>query len=229
MVDVYPMDTAVLWTEDEEGNDYPLYDYLAVFVTPKSDAVQELLAIAKEYAVDEYGSYSEYDLYRSLPGYQCGDCTEEEWEVYTALQVMAIYNALKYYYGVSYLNMPTAFGVEKDFVQRINLPEESLRLGSANCIDGAVLFASALEAIGIQPFIVIVPGHAFVAWSINPGGEKTVALETTMIGEYDFEDAYIKGNQELAEYWDALTDDNYENGALIDVMEMHEQGILPIR
>jgi hypothetical protein len=38
-IDAYPMDTMVWAMEDENGNEMPLYDYIATFVTPKSDAV----------------------------------------------------------------------------------------------------------------------------------------------------------------------------------------------
>ncbi len=33
--------------------------------------------------------------------------------------------------------------------ERISIPDESLASGSANCIDGAVLFASAIERLGM--------------------------------------------------------------------------------
>ena len=229
MIDVYPMDTMIWWMKDNDGNWQPMHEYIAVFVTPKSDAVQELLAVAKEFATDDYGPYSDYGLYRCLPGYQYDGEDIEGWAIYTALQVKAIYNALKYYYEVSYVNMPTAFATKDEIAQRISLPEESLYLSSANCIDGAVLFASALEAIGINPIIVIVPGHAFVAWEIKQDSGIITALETTMIADSDFEDAWDVGDKELKKYWDVLQDGNYENGELIDIKECREMGILPMK
>ena len=44
------------------------------------------------------------------------------------------------------------------------LPRESLADKEANCINGTVLFASLLEGISMSPAIVLVPGHAFLAW-----------------------------------------------------------------
>ncbi len=44
--------------------------------------------------------------------------------------------------------------------QPIRLPHETLALASANCMDVSVAFASAAENIGLQPLVVIVPGHA---------------------------------------------------------------------
>ena len=218
MIDVYPVDTAVLWMQDSSGEWYPLYEYLAVFVTPKSDAVQELLAKAID-----------YHPYHSLVGYQCNGCNSAEWEENTNEQVKAIYDALKYEYHVRYLSMTTAFGSETDIVQRVNLPDETLRLGTANCLDGTLLFASALEAIGINPYIVILPGHAFVAWDIREDGRFTEALETTLIGYADFEEALDEGNRELDEHWSDLTDGDYTNGEMISIKEAREVGILPLR
>jgi len=215
MIDVYPMDTMVWAIKDDEGNEIPMYEYVAVFVTPKDNAIMELLGIAKEYHPE-----------RTLAGYQYQGNDLEGWREYTNLQIKAIYDALKYEYGMSYVNTPIAYG--KDAVQKVKLPRETLATGSGNCIDGAVLFASAIEALGMHPYIVIVPGHAFVAWDIDGTGRYIEALETTMVGSADFEDALNYGNMELEEYWDALTDDDPWNGQIIDIKECRELGILPM-
>ncbi len=214
-IDAYPMDTMVWAIQDDEGNEIPLHDYIATFVTPKSDAVRELLAVAKEYHPE-----------RSLTGYHCGECSDEEWVIYTAQQIKAIYDALQDYYGVSYVTTPIAFG--KDVVQKVNLPKDSLRLSSANCIDGVVLFASAIEALGMKPYIVIVPGHAFVAWDVKGDGSLIDALETTMLGRASFEDAWKSGREQLEQYWDELFDDDPWNGVIVDITEAREAGILPV-
>jgi len=216
MIDVYPMDTMVWAMYDNQGNEIPLFSYIACFVTPKDDAIQELLSIAKEYHPD-----------RSLEGYQCRDCSDEEWLYYTRLQIKAIYDALKYEYGMSYVSTPVAFG--KDAVQKVKLPSETLETGSGNCIDLTVLFASAIEALGMHPYIVITEDHAFVAWDVKGDGQYIDALETTMIGNADFEDAVKKGNEELEQYWDALNDNDYNNGVIIDVKKCREYGVLPVK
>ena len=72
---------------------------------------------------------------------------------------------------------------------RTRLPRESLRHKSTNCIDGTVLMASLLEAASLQPAIVLVPGHAFVAWETWDGTDEWDYLETTMIASHDFEEA----------------------------------------
>jgi hypothetical protein len=127
---------------------------------------------------------------------------------------------------MSYVNTPTAFG--PDAVQKVKLPKETLETLSGNCIDGAVLFASAIEALGMHPYIVLLPNHAFVAWEVKPGSGIIDGLETTMVGSASFEDAWEYGNKELDENWDALTDDDPWNGVIIDIKACRELGILPM-
>jgi hypothetical protein len=139
-----------------------------------------------------------YGLERRLPGYSDPPDGAPYSDVrnQTALQVKAIYNALKYNYNLSYVNAPVAFGVGES--QRVNTPDESLARGSANCIDGAVLFASAIEAIGMRPYIVVTPSHAYVAWDTDVSGTDVDVLETTYINDYSFEEACVLGIDE----WD---------------------------
>jgi len=207
MIDVYPMDTMLWAIKDDNGNYIPMNEYIAVFVVPKDESIMEVLSKAKEYHPE-----------RSLSGYQSEDVNS---------QVKAIYDALKYDYKVSYIDVSNAYG--KDVVQKVRLPKESLKLKSTNCIDGSVLFASAIEALGMRPYIIILPEHAFVAWDIDENGAYgIVALETTMVGNANFEEALNEGNRELEENWDVLIDDDPWNGQIIDIKECREQGILPM-
>ncbi len=50
--------------------------------------------------------------------------------------------------------------------QRIRRPEVILneRTYSINCLDGAILFASLVEHMNLDPVIVLIPGHALVGW-----------------------------------------------------------------
>ena len=49
-------------------------------------------------------------------------------------------------------------------------------------MDGSVLFASVLRQIGIEPLLVLVPGHMFVGFALDQAGSQVEYLETTMIG-----------------------------------------------
>jgi len=248
-IEVYPMDTMVWEVSDGEDGSIDTTEYIAVFVTPQSPAVRDLLVEAKGYVDPAYDPmYETLGLSRTLAGYQFGDLPEDAWWIHTGLHAKAVYNALKYTYDVRYLDMIPSFGT-LGYVQRVNTPEESLRSTSANCVDGSVLFASALEAMGIQAYIICLPTHVYVAWkndpnpAIAPGYENPeglplltpddlTALETTMFADYEFGEAVAYANEQLKKDWDLFND--FENPdareyRLIDISHAREEGIYPLR
>ncbi len=151
---------------------------ISAWVTPNHPAIRELLKYSAGYHPN-----------KSLYGYQLKSDDRTELRNYTRTQVKAIYNALKHKYDINYVNTPVSFTPENIVAQRINLPSETLSRGIANCIDSTVLFASALEAIGIEPYILILPGHSLLGWSIERGSGKLDFIDVTYVSEIDFEDA----------------------------------------
>src|SRR5271165_803813 len=120
--------------------------YYGAWVTPHVEPVQ---ALVRKAAVKAPGG--------QVRGYQ-GRPSEEG----VTGQVKALYDTLKEA-GLIYFDSIIDFGAGPGQVtQRTRLPRESLRQKSANCIDGAVLFASLLEAASLHAALVLVPGHAFV-------------------------------------------------------------------
>lgn len=104
-------------------------------------------------------------------------------------QVKAIFDALAAE-DIVYINSVIAFGAPPGIDgQRVRLPSQTIHDKSANCLDGTVLFASLLEAASLNPGLVFVPGHAFVAWEKWPNSNEWEFLETTMIGTKDFDTA----------------------------------------
>jgi len=77
--------------------------------------------------------------------------------------------------GLRYQNLTAADGM----AQRCRLVHESLGSANANCIDGTVLLASFLEAIGIDSYLVMVPGHAFLMAGMDG---HYLPIETTKLG-----------------------------------------------
>jgi len=242
LVTFYPMDQMVWATEDPGGEITIYHGLIAIFVTPQSRGVAELVAKAKERATREFDQrYADYGMERTLPGYVLPDCrtTYGDTKNRTALQVKAIYNALKYDYNLSYVDAPVAFGMGDS--QRVSTPDESLASGSANCIDGAVLFASAIERLGMQPYIVITPKHAYVAWKTDKAGTEVDALETTLVGSSEFEEAYAKGagmweddfgRMELYQslFDQDLSREEYDSlCVLVEIRWLRSQGILPMK
>ncbi|MBI5610203.1 MAG: hypothetical protein HY902_15105 [Deltaproteobacteria bacterium] len=94
-------------------------------------------------------------------------------------QIGAIFKAVQDY-GLGYVTVGGSFFSS---AQYIKLPAESLNSSGANCIDGALLFASALEAMGMEPLLEFPVGHAFVAVRCWEGSSCIVPIETTMVGK----------------------------------------------
>lgn len=206
-VELYAKDT-MLWGTMEDGEYVDLTPLIVAWVTPHAYEIDELIRIAAEYTYD--GSMG------------MAETSESRIE-----QISAIYYALQEQYSITYINSAISYSANTDASQRIKLPSDAINLASANCIDGTVLFASALENIGINPYIVIVPGHAFLAWGDGNGNIEGV-LETTMVGNSAFDDAYDYG---LQEYNEEINNGNFDSGEsmIISVNDMRGIGITPMR
>lgn len=68
------------------------------------------------------------------------------------------------------------------YSQRVRLLSSTWDDRLANCLDGSVLIASALERLGIGSFLVLVPGHAFVGFYSDADKREAEFLETTYLG-----------------------------------------------
>lgn len=220
---LHARDTALLAVRGADGGIIDLSDYLAAWVTPRSPLIERWLRRAAEHHPS-----------RSIVGYQ-GANTLAEKAATVRSQAQAIFTALKQEANLTYINSPLNMGRQAGQVtQRVRLPSESLTTGgSANCIDGAVLFASLLELASLEPLLVIVPGHAFVGWRVWRGLDQYEFLETTMIGSSDFASAQRIGRQE---YDEALTRGFFTKGLfdpggfarLVDITACRKKGILPL-
>lgn len=165
-----------------DGSWVDLSPYYAAWVTPNRIEVMSLLRKAADRISD-----------RAIVGYQVDDNGVDE-------QVKAIFDALKAE-EITYVSSVLSFGATRgEYMQRIRLPRESLAMKSANCIDATVLMASVLEAASLNAGLVLVPGHAFVAWERQDGIGQWSFLETTMIGTHDFEAARLSGESQAAKW-----------------------------
>lgn len=68
------------------------------------------------------------------------------------------------------------------YSQRVRLLADTWNDRVANCLDGSVLIASALERLGIGSLLVLVPGHAFVGFYLDDDRRQAEFLETTLLG-----------------------------------------------
>src|SRR5262249_43106392 len=119
-------------------------------------------------------------------------------EVYR--QVYALWHALSKR-DVRYSSITTS-AAESETVgsQHVRLLEESINNGQANCVDGSVLMASLLRKIGVEPMLVMVPGHCFLPFWLDAEGKELAALETTLIGSVVDEDALeVNGLEDIVD------------------------------
>jgi hypothetical protein len=124
----------------------------------------------------------------SFSGYQSGDPAS----VYR--QVYALWHALSER-DVRYSNITTSAAANNTvYSQHVRLIDESINNAQANCVDGSVLLASLLRKIDIEPMLVFIPGHCYLAFYLDAKQEHLVALETTLIGSTsDESDPQIPG------------------------------------
>jgi hypothetical protein len=126
---------------------------------------------------------------------------------------------------LTYINTTVTFA--PGTYQRIRLPYETLAQQSGNCIETAVLYASAAEALDLQSAIIIIPGHAYMAVRMDDTNSQYYVIETTLIGRDTFADAVKVGAQE---FQDALPhiDAGEANYAWVDIGEARTAGINPL-
>ncbi|WP_339867068.1 DUF3320 domain-containing protein [uncultured Algoriphagus sp.] len=93
-------------------------------------------------------------------------------------QIGAIYAAIKNL-NIVYQTVPASFGAQG---QRIRLADQVLSQKLGNCLDLSLLFASALENIGLNPILVLIDGHAFVGcWLVEDTFPDSVNDDTSLL------------------------------------------------
>jgi hypothetical protein len=133
------------------ANSKPVYFFLVTRVQPKSTLVTQV--------INEASQRMGFQWRPGISGYQGSNnptqMKEDIRKIYKTIQAM----------DFTYVNTPISF---EEGYQRIKTPAEALRVKAGNCIDGTLVFASCISAIGYDPIIVIIPRHAFVIAAIPP-------------------------------------------------------------
>lgn len=119
-------------------------ELVAAFVMPNHPVLTGVLRKASE-KIDAF--------IPDLSGYQRGGAA------FVRIQMAGIYMALKDL-EITYVSAPPSFF--KVMGQRIRLLDDVVTGGLGTCLDTSILFASCLEAIDLNPLIILVDGHAFV-------------------------------------------------------------------
>ena len=144
----------------------------AAYVNENHPWIDGLLKDALGSAKDEKGE----PLIDSFTGYQSGDSEE------VLKQVFAIWQVLQRR-GIKYSDVSTTVPSKSVYSQVVRFVDETIDAHQANCVDGSVLMASILTKIGLNAYLVMVPGHCFLAFDADGEGESTIGLETTMLGQ----------------------------------------------
>ncbi len=179
------------------------YEYIARWVTKDNKEVKELVRKASDYNQQICGQ-------SAMVGY-LGD------ETMVACQLASIFTAMQDYYKIKYIASTESYQTSN--AQAIRLPEEVLMEKSGLCIETTILVAAALESLDMEPVIILIPGHAWVAVKAYAGAPYYFHLETTMLDSPVLE-AMATAEQEWAE--------NGGNAlAIIDIKKARQNGILP--
>lgn len=225
---------------DEDGEDFDDFSWLfAAYVNENHPEVDMILKEALK-----SGIVSDFS------GYQSDDPKD------VMMQVFAIWNALQRR-GIKYSDVSHTTPSKAVVCQTVRFMDDSVRATQANCVDGSVLMASVLSKIGITSYLVMIPGHCFLAFDLGDGEDaKRIGLETTMLGNDEiksveqianltekakltefkasyktFTSAVKIGNANLKKYKEQLDDDSEEADPdiqLISIPDARDLGIMPI-
>ncbi len=132
---------------------------IAAWVTPDDPSIAALVTRASTHLADQ-----QPPVPQGMIGYR--DATPQQ----VIDQVDAIYDALRLDYHIRYVQAGVPYnasGGSSAALQNIKLPAEVLQQRSGMCVELTTLMASAVARIGLNPEIVIIPGHAFLGVALN--------------------------------------------------------------
>jgi hypothetical protein len=124
-----------------------------------------------------------------------------------------------YYFMSAYIayQTPPADFFDGKFAQHVKYGRDVLRNKAGTCIDLAILYTSACEAVGLEPVLFTIPGHVFPAVRL-PESRTLVGVETTMIRYSTFNAAVGLGRKEIGT---ALRGPHYQ----VNVLALHNAGV----
>jgi tetratricopeptide (TPR) repeat protein len=87
---------------------------------------------------------------------------------------MALHEALKLY-GMTYVVDPTTpfaeFSKDRLAVDFLQFPRQTIKYSAGDCDDLSILYNALLESVGIETAFITVPGHIFIAFSLDTAPE----------------------------------------------------------
>lgn len=133
-------------------------ELLAAFSMPNHPVVSSLLQLASKYL-------EKWTKDPSLAGYQYDDPNRVK-------QMAAAAYAAIQQKNITYANPPSSFEV---LGQRIRLADAVLEQHMGTCMDLTLLYVACLEAMGLNPIMVLIHGHIFAGvWLIEDSFSNTI-------------------------------------------------------
>lgn len=208
----------MIWKLSDGSDLSPL---ITSWVTPENAEVRKLLRMAVDY-LDRYKlsdtkkTGAKYTL-KAIAGYVNQTNVKKQDLIFA--QMAAIFDAMKDGYKIRYVSdIETG---RSDNSQSIKFPEEVLKLRSGLCIETVVTMASACEAAGMNPVILINENHAILGVETSPGSNEYVFWETT-----DLTESSQKAYQDGVKFYNS--NKNNKNLRIIDIKKARDQGIKPL-
>lgn len=144
----YPVE---LLARNEWGGAAYMPELLAAFVTPNDPAVDQLMKRTAE-VLQRAGKPDGLNGYESRSSRRVWEMVSALWSAIASLRL-------------TYALPPASFETNG---QKIRTPGAVLDGGMATCLDTALMFAAALEQMGLNPIVVLTKGHAFVGCWLVP-------------------------------------------------------------
>jgi hypothetical protein len=153
-----------------------LQEIAACFVQPNSEAVENIVSMVRDRLKKEFND-------TSLEGYQGGDPNR------VMRMLEGLYLTLQKDLQLSYINPPPSFERpgqlptgEICISQKVFFPEQILKHRRGTCLDLALLCASCVERMGLNPLFFLIQGHAFFgAWLIESNLEVSVYKDHALV------------------------------------------------
>ncbi|PIE25582.1 MAG: hypothetical protein CSA62_00820 [Planctomycetota bacterium] len=198
---------------------------LAAYVLPADPVIHRLREKSASLLEEATGS-------SALSGYQQRDPARLRATLkagYLALQSL----------GLGYTQAPADFAEEG---QKLCFPRDLIETGQGTCLDLSLLASGLFEAMGLQPIVILVEGHAFVGlWCIPERFAECVVLDPMRLRKrVDLGDiclmessAITRGEglsfEEAERRARAYIEDEESFRAAIDIAEARRQGFQPLQ
>ncbi|MDC9590862.1 DUF3320 domain-containing protein [Xenorhabdus sp. XENO-10] len=135
-------------------------ELIAAFVMPNDAAIDKVLKGTSD-VLRRAGKNDGINGYNAQSRRRCWELVSALWSAVAGLKL-------------SYALPPASFDTQG---QKIRTPSTILDGKIATCLDSTLLFAAAIEQMGMNPLVVFTEGHAFVGFWLQPQEFSTLITE----------------------------------------------------